>query len=141
METLWNEDRIGRLETLYRDGYSFTLIAADIGMSRNATIGKARRLELPQRINLTKCKPREAPFVTPKRDRFGAVAMIPEPEPIPERDYRCTILELDDSSCRYPLWQSFHGERWYCGHPTARLCEGRPYCDYHANLCGNEGRR
>ena len=82
METLWNEDRIGRLEALYRDGYSFTLIAAEIGMSRNATIGKARRLELPQQINITKCKPREAPFVTPKRDRFGAVAMIPEPEPI-----------------------------------------------------------
>jgi GcrA cell cycle regulator len=146
METVnWNvENRTQRLEVLYRDGLSFALIAADIGVSRNAAIGKAHRMNLPKREKIVEVKPGRrrsacASSRQQRRDsvRSAAVADRPPPMIIPGHDYRCTIYDLADRSCRYPLWHTrvAHPDRLYCGVPDASFSVGIPYCRHHAMLC------
>ena len=149
MDTIiWNEDRMERLEELYRGGKSFALIAAEIGTSRNSVIGKAHRMRLPKRdvIAQQSRAPRPPPPVKPVRIRKRAVVMDKPPNrpvAIPGHDYSCTIIELVDASCRYPLWEfnTPHEGRRYCGIPEAMVCVGVSYCRGHAVLCGTSAFR
>ena len=145
MEVLssWNEERKNQLEQLYRKGLSFSLIARDIGVTRNAAIGKAHRMKLQKRIELTQClppRPRNPNLPKRRRRRTGTVVMGRMPPPVvidTNRDYRCTINSLDNQTCRYPCWglSDAHHERLYCGCPGANLAEGFPYCERHTLLC------
>ena len=152
METLnsnWDTGRVERLESLYRDGLSFSLIAADIGVTRNAAIGKAHRLKLPKRVEIISKPPRPA-SARRRRERRRSAAQaarveLPEPviETIPGRDYRCSINDLADCSCRYPLWapNTVHPDRRYCGIPAASVSKGQPYCWRHTMLCDGPNAR
>jgi hypothetical protein len=133
----WNEERKERLQTLYRDGLSFSLIAAEIGVTRNAAIGKARRMLLPRRIEITQTKPPKPREAAPKRQRATFSIKPPAAAAVPSRDYRCTIYDLKNRSCRFPLWAAGapHHERLYCGVPGASFSKGRPYCRYHTASC------
>lgn len=148
--TDWDQTRMGRLEALYRQGLSFSLIAADIGVTRSAAIGKARRMRLP---------PRPPPLVQLESSRSSArqrqprirsakVIRMDAPKrpvfvPEPGRDYRCTIYDLQDRTCRYPVWDTStpHPDRLYCGVPAASLLAGVPYCPCHMTLCGGSPPR
>ena len=135
---------MGRLETLYREGISFSLIAADIGVTRSAAIGKAHRMHLPKRDTVAQYKAYTAAIRNskPKKPRreSPAVKMTvparPPPVIIPDRDYSCTIIELTDTTCRYPLWgvAERHHERRYCGCPGASVSNRLPYCRRHTAL-------
>lgn len=140
MNTLgvWNKARINDLTTLFHQGLSFSLIAVELGVSKNAACGKAHRMGLQPRFELTACKPREIrspPFRHAMKPTAPVAPIVMETAP-ESVDYRCTILGLNDCTCRWPLWsmEAGEGDRWYCGHPTARLSEGRPYCQRHARL-------
>jgi hypothetical protein len=140
----WNEERMGRLERLYREGLSFSLIADDIGVTRSAAIGKARRMKLPKRVEIAVCKMRPVAARPPPRERRRHrvtrldAPELPAAEYVPDQKYYCSIYDLKDRSCRYPLWQSdtLHPERRYCGFPTASVSAGLPYCRHHTRLCG-----
>jgi GcrA cell cycle regulator len=149
-ETDWTDARISRLRELYSTGLSFSTIAEDIGVTRNAAIGKAHRLNLERRDSPIS-KPGPKPVGAPKRARKirptrqlecrftppERAAAVVERLPDPNHDYRCTITELNDFSCRYPLWErdAPYPERLYCGRPGADLFAGRPYCRCHTKLC------
>ncbi len=135
-----------RLIQLYERGLSFSKIAKDIGVTRNAAIGKVHRMKLqPREIAAITRSP--ALYTEPKpkqrRSRMRIVVVNdlsePEPEPDPGVDYRCTILGLTDTTCRFPLWAfdelPFVSEKLYCGAPGAELSAGRPYCKKHTQLC------
>jgi GcrA cell cycle regulator len=135
---IWDDERMGRLERLYEEGLSFSLIADALGISRNAAIGKARRMSLPKRSESTQTKPPVKPKATarpPPRQR------PPPKRPVmlrvlPDPNYYCSINDLEDCSCRYPLWESDtpHPGRRYCGFPTASVAAGVPYCRRHARM-------
>lgn len=139
--TDWNDERKERLEELYREGFSFSLIAADIGVSRNAAIGKARRMQLPKRVEVYTVRAIALTARPPprRRRRSKACAMNEAQKPRrvftpePGRDYRCTIYDLRNSSCRFPMWavNTPHPDRLYCGVPAASLAAGTPYCPLH----------
>jgi GcrA cell cycle regulator len=136
----WSQERIGRLETLYRKGWSFGLIAADIGKSRNAVIGKAHRMLLPKREEIAECISRPPAINPPRRKRAIAPVSVVVKRPRiidPDRNYSCTINQLKNRSCRFPLWtdSAQHHQRLYCGIPEANLIAGRPYCRSHTLLC------
>jgi len=132
---------MGRLQRLYVDGVSFRDIAADIGVTRNAVIGKVHRMQLEPRQPVVSKKapliyqvPR--PRYRPRPKELFIVAKWSEPEP--DIDYRCVITELTDTTCRYPLWlfnAAPYTERFYCGAPGAEMSTGRPYCPKHMLLC------
>lgn len=140
METPWSEERMDRLATLYRNGWSFSMIAAEIGLSRNAVIGKAHRMKLPDRFETVQCLPhprhrrRKTPAKSVARHK---IEVRQRPALSPEPRYHCSIIDLGNRSCRYPMW---HGnaapnERFYCGCPDASVADGISYCREHALLC------
>ena len=139
----WSEEREGRLTSLYYAGLPFSLIAAEIGVTRSAAIGKARRLKLPKRGDPVRKVKKERPprprmrIVVVKPPPAFAPKKIPEPLVIPGKDYTVTIDELTDGTCRYPLWRTGtpHNERFYCGAPGASFSVGLPYCRRHRALC------
>jgi GcrA cell cycle regulator len=45
----WNEDVIGRLRELWAEGHSTAEIGRRLGVTKNAIVGKAHRLDLPAR--------------------------------------------------------------------------------------------
>lgn len=45
----WNEETIARLRQLWQDGHSTAEIGRRMGITKNAVVGKAHRLELPAR--------------------------------------------------------------------------------------------
>ena len=139
----WTDDKVERLERLYNNGVSFRDIAEDLGgVTRNAVIGKVHRMQLPTRAEVIKTAPfiYKPPKQTRRRPRASTVnlAIMKEPEPDPKIDYRCTILDLTDTRCRFPLWRHDAApfvEKFYCGAPGAELSTGQPYCRKHARLC------
>ena len=135
VEFSWNDERIKRLSALYSMGISFTEIANEIGCTRNAAISKAHRSGFVPR----KIAPKKPPPVVFARARKPIPGATPQPktEPLPGKDYRCTIWQLTDSRCRFPLWshEAVSGHDFYCGTPGCDLYASRPYCVKHTRIC------
>ncbi|MBX9874350.1 MAG: GcrA family cell cycle regulator, partial [Beijerinckiaceae bacterium] len=129
---------IAELRRLKGEGKSFSEIAAALrGPSRNACIGKARRLGIvstkpaapsakPARSARPPREPKPRPAKPPK-----VVAIKPEPPPPPPRlpDDRKGVPFLDwrPGQCRWPLWNRntpFEAKE-ICGEP---VMPGRSYC-------------
>lgn len=142
----WTEEKIETLRRLHGEGMSFTLISAEVGMSRNSCIGKARRLELPMRVTVkakngeSRPKGRRRPYLRVVRangntDRLRVIETVETDLP----QFQCEVVplnktldELDAGSCRYitgdPLTD---GAGIYCGHPVFK----RSYCAEHFARC------
>jgi hypothetical protein len=121
----------------HKDDYSFEVMAAKmsalfkISLTRNALIGKARRLGLPMRgqqklarlpIEKKKIRLRARPVDAP-------IEPVVEPPPAtPQRGV--TIYQLNGRTCRWPLGAV---EDWppylYCGADSPPDC---PYCPDHS---------
>lgn len=132
----WPDELSGRLKQLWADGLSASRIGVIIGKSRNAVIGRARRLELPPRA------PRKNPMELAERrkrpsgyQRYVAKhgpkpkvrPMEPIEEPVP---LNIPFAEIaDHGQCKFLYGD---GPFLACGHPTA---ESSSYCAYHHRLC------
>ena len=153
--TNWTPTRLEQFEQLYSKGLSFRLIGDEIGVTRSAVAGKTRRMQqaslLPPRGKkplLAAVQKRGTP--RPKKPIHHRPLpappsqiprKLPPPRIVPGVDYSKRIDELDDTSCRYPLWRERapHNERFYCGAPCVGLSFGMPYCKFHTRVCGGSG--
>jgi GcrA cell cycle regulator len=138
----WTDERIERLRNHFEAGLSCREIAADIGVSRNAVIGKLTRL------NLTRGKPRDGRPETqgpaaPRASRPGPrqqYAMLAavygdgetsgSNEPIGDTN-RCSLLELTENRCRWPISTPGADDFCFCGNVSP---DGQPYCPGHSRL-------
>ena len=97
-------------------------------------------MKLPGR-KPTECLPGRARSAVRKKRILHQSRRHEKPKPVivPGRDYRCSILELNNLTCRYPLWHTSapHSERFYCGTPGADLSAGLPYCERHSFVSGS----
>jgi hypothetical protein len=141
MSFIWDDDREKHLTSLHMQGFSFSQIAAQVGCSRNAAIGKAHRLHLPERSRAPvnpNPKPRVARrVINAIKKVFAVTEKKVEPEK-PDAKYRCTIAKLTDKTCRFPLWTDDtqpYSERLFCGSPGADFSINRPYCSHHEYIC------
>ncbi len=140
----WNPERIEQLRNFVVAGLTCSQIAAEIGVSRNAVIGKIHRLGLgsgrPERAPARDCPPRvrRSPF-SPQRqllrllhaDAAGAAhAVTTEAIPI-DSARRCSLLELAQGSCRWPISDPGAADFAFCGNATAA---GFSYCAGHARM-------
>lgn len=152
----WTEEREADLKRMYGDGFSFSQITAALGgVSRNAVIGKAHRLGLsraatpaystPPRV----VKPRKPRSAAPLnavgrgvggmiKARVAAVkAYVPPPKPTPIEDIivpisrKVSLLDLNDTMCKWPDGDPGTPEFGFCGH---RNWNGLVYCEYHSRL-------
>jgi len=134
----WTIERVERLKSCFEAGFSCREIAADIGVSRNAVIGKLSRL------NLTRERDRDPPArknagATPRRQ----YAMLPaayapaEPEPIDDARH-CSLFELSEARCRWPISTPGAADFCFCGNTPL---DGLPYCSGHSRLAYRPGSR
>jgi GcrA cell cycle regulator len=74
----WTDERIERLKELWSKGMTASQIAEELGgVSRNAVIGKAHRLDLQSRPSPVKANDSDAPKAEPRK------AAPPKPRPLP----------------------------------------------------------
>ena len=142
----WNEERVELLKKLWADGLSASQIAAQLGgVTRNAVIGKVHRLGLSGRAKTPSSsvprvrKPRPS-GMRPRMRYHGNNALAPQYEMEQDLDPlanvvpmgpRITILELSESTCRWPIGEPGKDGFGYCG---SKSKDGMPYCPYHARV-------
>lgn len=128
-----------RLDSLAREGYSTSQIAAALGhgITRNSVIGRMKRQgiatrELPKPRAKQKPRPRQIRYSTsmPKFpiEPLKIVPDLTAPEPLTD-EYGAfiTVLNAKDSHCRAPSGDSALGTFRYCG---AQVEKGS-YCAFH----------
>src|SRR6266446_3684350 len=124
----WTDERVELLKKLWSDGLSASRIAGELGgITRNAVIGKVHRLGLAGRAKApTSSMPR------PRKPRsshaFVVYEIEPEPEPIENIipiGQRCSLLDLTEGKCRWPIGDPGQAEFFFCG---GKAIEGLPYC-------------
>lgn len=136
----WTGEKIDQLRTLWA---SDTLSAREISdalgaTSRNAVIGKARRLRLPpkkkappKRQGRRVVRAAKPAFVKPQpRPLPRPVSPNPNPIEIPV-PVMLSIMELTDHTCKFPIGDPREPGFGFCGHPPI---EGKPYCEFHCRV-------
>jgi len=141
---IWTDTMNRRFAALHRDkaDYSFEemakILSVEFGieLTRNAAIGKARRLNLPMRGNVKlprKQTKQGVRMLKVKTVRIDA-PIPPEPEPTPEGGL--TIYQLRDGVCHWPGGAVMDYPPFlYCGE-AAPL--GTPYCATHHRKAYNK---
>jgi GcrA cell cycle regulator len=147
----WTTERLERLKIGFEAGWSCREIAVDIGVSRNAVIGKLSRL------NLTRKASGEARPPARKKDATERTRR----EPRPRQQYRllqalydgsqpaavddaipgahcCSLFELTEARCRWPINTPGADDFCFCGNTPAA---GLPYCPGHSRLAYRPGSR
>ena len=146
----WTPERITQLRNCVVTGLTCSQIAAEIGVSRNAVIGKIHRLGLsqgrPAGEPARSCPPRvRRPRVSPRRaflklvgtdareDDGTAIGCAPV-----ESTQRCSLLDLAQDKCRWPVADSAgeangasHAADLFCGNEAVK---GFSYCAGHARM-------
>ena len=77
---VWTEERVSQLTKLWDDGLPATDIAAQMGVSRNAVIGKAHRLGLPKRTRPASVAAAARPKVETAKERARSAQPTPKPD-------------------------------------------------------------
>ena len=151
----WTDERIELLKSCFAAGLSCRQIAGEIGVSRNAVIGKLSRLNLARddgrepRRSARQDAAKEhykgrRPKTEPRRQyqMLKAVYAAPQPaaadEPI-HNAHCCSLLELSEQRCRWPISSPGAEDFRFCGNPPFQ--QGLPYCAGHTRLAYRPGSR
>ena len=139
----WTDDRIELLKQHFEAGLSCSEIAADIGVSRNAVIGKLSRLNLTRartvddrRVQDKGSAPARVRKAVPRLQYEMLATIYGETDasavtgPIDETN-RCSLLELSENRCRWPISTPGADDFCFCGNTAP---DGQPYCAGHSRL-------
>lgn len=142
----WNEEAIGKLRALWAEGLSTAEIGRRMGVSKNAVVGKAHRLNLPSRPSpirrdgersARRRQPRRVQGPTLPALSAALAPMPPEPpraleRPVPVlRAVSAPRIGARVTPCCWPIGEP--------GTKSFRFCDvdalaGKPYCEEHASL-------
>ena len=143
----WSEARIAYLQLRVKEGVAFSAIASELGISRNAAIGKATRLGLQgdghapakQRAARPPREPKNYTAIrkpargnangglafklaagTVGRKKAEPIAIPPRPRvDMPKLEsLGVTLLEVRDEQCKYPDGELMDRAVTYCGQPA-----------------------
>jgi GcrA cell cycle regulator len=131
----WNEEKVNKLKELWGKGNTASQIAMIIGgISRNAVIGKANRLNLSSKIK-SRCASSTRDFQNnlqennskQKRGRKSKFqSLIIEKDFEPENPKK--LEELDESSCKWPVGHPEENNFYFCGRSSLKDFS---YCKLH----------
>ena len=131
----WNEEKVDKLKELWGKGNTASQIAEIIGgLSRNAVIGKAHRLNLSSKIrvkNSTSAQSyqhsSEENNSSQKKSRKSKFkSLIIEKDFEPENPKK--LEELDESSCKWPIGHPEEEAFYFCGRSSLKDFS---YCKLH----------
>lgn len=140
----WTPERLEQLRNFAGNGLSSSQIAAEIGVTRNAVIGKLHRLGLapgrpaaggPSRS----CPPRgRRPRHSPQREflrlmfaQAPSIASGSGTSSTVESAQPCSLFDLASDKCRWPMGNPDAADFVFCGNDAAA---GFPYCAGHARM-------
>jgi GcrA cell cycle regulator len=137
----WTAERVERLRTCIDSGLTCSQIAAEIGVSRNAVIGKIHRLGLapgrPAAAAARACPPRvRRPRLFDQRQALRLM-YAPTAHPgdsaaaVIESADRCSLVELAQGKCRWPISDPGAADFAFCGNDAVA---GFSYCAGHARM-------
>ena len=131
----WNPEKIEKLKELWGSGKTASQIAEIIGgMSRNAVIGKAHRLNLSAKIKTKTVKSNQdydsslnkKDFKTTRSGKSRFKSLIIEKDFEPERPKQ--LEALDDQSCKWPIGHPDENLFYFCGRSSLKDFS---YCKLH----------
>lgn len=138
----WNDENVKLLKGWWAMGLSASQIAGRLpGISREAVLGKVRRLGLPFR-KTTVATPRlfrstasgnvrDCATFAPHRPRyFESAPSVQLPLPLIPPAEQKSLLDLDENDCRWPCSET--KPFTFCGRPKA--VKGIPYCEDHMRV-------
>ena len=131
----WNEEKITKLKELWGKGSTASQIAEIIGgISRNAVIGKAHRLNLSSKIKArngltnknfgNKSEENNFQKRQGRKDKFKSLVIEKDFEPENPKK----LEELDESSCKWPVGHPEEKSFYFCGRSSLKDFS---YCKLH----------
>ena len=130
----WNEEKVEKLKELWGKGSTASQIAEIIGgISRNAVIGKAHRLNLSSKIktrnasssqNFDNGSEENSSKKKGRKSKFQS--LIIEKDFEPENPKK--LEELDESSCKWPVGHPEEKSFYFCGRSSLKDFS---YCKLH----------
>jgi len=131
----WNEEKVEKLKELWGKGSTASQIAEIIGgISRNAVIGKAHRLNLSSKIKTRNSSSSQSfdnsSEGNSSKQRKGRKSkfqsLIIEKDFEPENPKK--LEELDESSCKWPVGHPEEESFYFCGRSSLKDFS---YCKLH----------
>ena len=132
----WTDEKVAKLKELWGKGNTASQIAGIIGgISRNAVIGKAHRLNLSAKIKTRAATSSqnfdnsisEKNIQTTKRSRKSKFkSLIIEKDFEPENPKQ--LEELDENSCKWPIGHPDEKSFYFCGRSSLKDFS---YCKLH----------
>ena len=131
----WTEEKVSKLKELWGKGNTASQIAEIIGgISRNAVIGKAHRLNLSAKIktrtatsnkNFTNSiEENNAKSRRSRKSKFKSLIIEKDFEPENPKQ----LEELDENSCKWPIGHPDEKEFYFCGRSSLKDFS---YCKLH----------
>ncbi|MDC3138570.1 hypothetical protein OA508_01735 [Candidatus Pelagibacter sp.] len=131
----WTEEKVAKLKELWGKGNTASQIAEIIGgISRNAVIGKAHRLNLSAKIKTRSAASskkfetslNEKNIVNRKGRRNKFKSLIIEKDFEPENPKQ--LEELDENTCKWPIGHPDEESFYFCGRTSLKDFS---YCKLH----------
>ena len=128
----WTEEKVAKLKELWGKGSTASQIAEILGgVSRNAVIGKAHRLNLSGKIitkkgsvNQSSTKAKDTNYKKTRRGKFKSLVIEKDFEPENPKQ----LEELDENSCKWPIGHPNEESFYFCGRKSLKDFS---YCKLH----------
>ncbi len=131
----WTEEKVAKLKELWGKGNTASQIAEIIGgISRNAVIGKAHRLNLSAKIKTrtatsnqnfeNSLEGKNIKASTGRKSKFKSLIIDKDFEPENPKQ----LEELDENSCKWPIGHPDEESFYFCGRSSLKDFS---YCKLH----------
>jgi len=131
----WTDEKIEDLKKLWAKGLSTAEIGRELGVSKNAVVGKSHRLGLKPRPSPISGKSAESAGTAPAAAPATATAAAAPAKPKAAKPAKAKpaekigdIIDLGPHMCRWPFGDPGDDDFHFCGRQVA---PSKPYCPEH----------